>query len=193
MRPMQIRQLAVNYVPEHDRMLLRVHTGAQSQLFAVWLTRRLCQRLWPHLTQAVRTLGVAQALQQAAPHAPSVAPAALVPEARSMLHDAARRDALGQTDFSKPFDAAGAQRPLGDEPLLAAEVELTQPREGAPRALQLSIRDATKRQVQLSLTPPMAIAVVELMQAALRKADWGFGNEPEAPVAAAPVEARLLN
>ena len=54
---MQKRQLAVHYRPEADRLLLRVN-AQDGQQFAVWFTRRLSLRLWPHLSQMVTRIGV---------------------------------------------------------------------------------------------------------------------------------------
>jgi hypothetical protein len=178
---MHIGQIAVQYDADADRVLLRVRS-ADEQLFAVWLTRRLCLRLWPHLAALVHNAGAAQALAQAAPQAVAT------PEAQAMLADAARQRALQQSDFSQPFTVAPtAQQPLGPQPLLAHTVQMTPLAQGR---LQLAIRDAQQRSVQLELDPAMATAVRELMAAALRQADWGFALDAPAAAQAAP---RMLN
>ncbi len=196
---MEIQQIGVNYLAEEDRLLLRVNT-TDAQFLAVWLTRRLCQRLWPHLNAVVKALGVATALAAAgrprtsASGASAGAPAAtrtLMPEAAEMLHQAARAQMLERTDFSKPFDmAAAAQQPLGPQPLLATAVQLAGADEGA---LRLSILDARQRRVQLALTPPLAIAVLELMTSALRTAEWDLTLGEAAPQTPEAPGARLLN
>ncbi len=177
---MNIRQIAVQYDVDADRLLLRVRSGDE-QLFAVWLTRRLCLRLWPHLASLVRRAGAEQALAQTAPQSTAT------PEAKAMLAEAARERSLAQSDFSQPFEvAATAQQPLGPQPLLAHTVQMTPLAQGR---LQVAIRDAQQRSVQLDLDASMATAVRELMVAALRQADWGFALD--AP--AAETAPRMLN
>jgi len=186
---MQIRQIAVHYQPEDDRLLLRV-LASDEQAFAVWLTRRLTQRLWPHLVTVVQQLGVAQALKAPEATRPSSS-ATLAPEARAMLAEGARQQALGSTDFSRPYDAGNAAQPLGPEPLLATLIQLTPEAQGQ---LRLSVSDAKGRQLGLTLTAALAIAVHELMRAALAKAQWGFGIDSSV-AAPTPDEAapRTLN
>jgi len=161
---MQIRQLALTYRPEADRLLLRVNADDGEQ-FAVWFTRRLSTRLWPHLLRIVTTLGVTHEVAVAAPHA------TVMPEARAMLAQSARERALRGADFQTPFDDQARAHPLGAEPILATEVQLTPLPDGHLRWL---IVDAQRRQVQLQLTETLATAVRELMYKALQQADWGL-------------------
>jgi hypothetical protein len=177
---MQIRQLAVHYDLEADRLLLRVRS-ADDQVFGAWLTRRLTVRLWPLLWSLVQRAGAAQALAQASPQAVPT------PEAASMLARAARERSLQQADFSQPFHDTATERALGIEPLLAHTVQLT-PR--PPDRLHLVLRDARGRSLGLELEAALATAVRELMAAALRQADWGIAIDPVTPEAAAP---RVLN
>lgn len=178
---MHIRQLALHYQPEADRLLLRVRSS-DDKVFAVWLTRRLCLRLWPHLSTLAQQAGTTQAVAQAVPHATPT------PEAAAMLAESARQRTLEQSDFSQPFQGTPAQQPLGPEPMLAHTVQLT-PQTGGK--LLVSISDAQKRNVQLVLDAALGTAVRELMVAALRQADWGFALEG-APPSTEPV-TRLLN
>jgi hypothetical protein len=179
---MLIRQIACHYDAEADRLLLRVRSS-DDNVFALWLTRRLCLRLWPHLSAMVQRVGTERAVAQAAPRATPT------PEAAAMLAASARERTLEKADFSQPFQAVAAQQPLGPEPLLAHTVQLT-PRDGG--SLHLAIRDARQRSVELVLETAMATAVHELMAAALRKAEWGLAPDAPAAAAASP-EARTLN
>ena len=182
---MQIRQLALHYRPEADRLLLRVN-GGDAQQVAVWFTRRLCQRLWPHLAEAVTRIGVARETGQSLLHNPMV-----TPEAQTMLAQAARERALRDADFKTPFAEQASGHPLGQEPLLATEVQLTPLADGH---LRLAIVAVDKRSVQVQLTESMATAVKELMFKALQQAEWGFelGDAPATPPEPAP-GSRLLN
>lgn len=178
---MHIRQVSLQYHAEADRLLLRVRSS-DDNVFAVWMTRRLCLRLWPHLSTMAQRAGAAQAVAQAVPHATPT------PEAAVMLAETARERTLAQADFSQPFQAAAAQQPLGAEPMLAHQVQLTSQAGGK---LLLSISDAAQRHVQLGLDATLATAVRELMVAALRQADWGFELQAAAP--SAEPTARVLN
>lgn len=171
----------MQYHAEADRLLLRVRSS-DDNVFAVWMTRRLCLRLWPHLSAMVQQAGTTQAVALAAPRATPT------PEAAAMLAASARERTLEEADFSQPFQAAAAQQPLGPEPMLAHLVQLT-PQAGGK--LQLSISDAHKRNVHLVLDAALGTAVRELMLAALRQADWGLALEAAAP--SAQPAARLLN
>jgi hypothetical protein len=174
---MHIRQVSLQYHAEADRLLLRVRSS-DDKVFAVWMTRRLCLRLWPHLSSMVQHAGAAQA----APHATPTA------EAAHMLAASARQQTLAQADFSQPFQATDAQQPLGPEPMLAHSVQLT-PQSGGQ--VKLSISDANKRNVQLVLDASLGTAVRELMMSALRQAEWGVALEAAEP--STDAAARLLN
>ena len=181
---MNIRQLSLQYHAEADRLLLRVNSN-DGQRFAIWLTRRLSARLWPHLAGMVTQIGIAQEVASAAPDA------IVMPEAQAMLAQNARERALRGADFKTPFDEQPGAHPLGAEPMLAAEVQLTPL---ADHRLRLGIADRDKRQVQLQLTETLAMAVKELMAKALLQADWGLAD-PSSPRAEAAPSAprRLLN
>ena len=182
---MQIRQLALHYRPEADRLLLRVNSSDGQQV-AVWFTRRLCQRLWPHLSGVVTRIGVAHEAAQA-----TLKDAIVTPEAQAMLAQSARERALQGADFKTPFADQASAHPMGTEPMLAVEVQL------APRAdghLRLVIIDANKRSVQLQLTESMATAVKELMIKALRQSEWGIDlAEAQLPTPSPAPGSRLLN
>jgi hypothetical protein len=182
---MQIRQLALHYRPEADRLLLRVNVSDGAQM-AVWFTRRLCLRLWPHLNSLITRIGVAKESHRA-----TLKDAIVTPEAQAMLAQSARERALRDADFKTPFSERAETHPLGTEPMVAVEVQLTPLSDGH---LRLVIIDADKRNLQLHLTETMATAVKELMVKALRQADWGIEVADAAVPAAPPTPgSRLLN
>lgn len=181
---MQIRQLALHYVREADRLLWRINTS-DGQLIAIWLTRRLTLRLWPHLTQMITQLAVHRQLPRASPDT------TLLPEARDMLNEAARESALRKADFKTPFDSQPRALPLGNEPMLAVQVRLVPLPEGL---LRLMVTDTGGRNVQLQLSDELAIAVQELLVRALTEADWGWTPaSPPPPGKVGPDEPRTLN
>lgn len=162
---MHIRQLSLHYRPEADRLLLRVNVSDGAQM-AVWFTRRLCLRLWPHLQRAVTRLAVAEEAGRA-----QLQHAIVTPDAQAMLAQSARERVLRAADFKTPFVEQAQSHPLGAEPMVAVEVQLTALAAGH---LRLLLVDADKRQLQLQLTETMATAFKELMVQALRQAEWGL-------------------
>ena len=50
---MRLHQLKLDFIPEHDRLLLRVSTDNQLEV-RLWLTRRALRLMWPLLVQMVR-------------------------------------------------------------------------------------------------------------------------------------------
>jgi hypothetical protein len=165
-----IHQIQITYDAGADRLLWQVRT-VQAQLFSFWLTRRMTLRLWQPLK--------ARIAQQMAPVTPG---AVLTPQAREMLDEAARSQPLPQADFKAPFKSDGVQRPLGEEPMLVSEVNLTH---DPQNALLLQWRDAQGRTLTLRLERDLSLAVLRLLEAALVRADWGIALVA-APTADAP-------
>lgn len=175
---MVIHQIQIKYDAAADRLLMQVRTR-DDELFAVWLTRRMVQRLWPPFQHVVTQLAVARAV----PHAVAV------PEARAMLAEAARSKPLPGADFSQKFAAApDSPKPLGQEPLLATEIEL---QSDGSHGLRMQLREQQGRHFALQINEELAIALLRLLEQALRAADWGLRTD--APPAADTPSAALLN
>lgn len=175
----------VRYDARADRVLWQV-TGRGNELFQVWLTRRLTRQLWGPLRETTTRSDIATQVST---------PAAVLPQARPMLAAAAGQRALPGADFGKPFKPPEQPtRPLGDEPLLPATVELGVGAGG--RGLRLSMREDAGRSLNLNLGADLTTALMRLLVQALREADWGLDLDPEAAHGAAPdarAEPRLLN
>ena len=195
MRLMAIHQIQLRYEPAADRLLMQVRS-TEAELYAVWLTRRMAARLYPPFRDAVARAGVARLSPQAMP----------VPEAREMLEQAAWQRPLPGTDFQKPFVDAGGSHPLGPDPLLPAVIDLRPTPSGG---VVIALREERGRRLELSLTAELATALLRLLDASLRAADWGLPDlgptKSTAASAAAsaapqdgadatdPTKARLLN
>lgn len=179
--------MQVRYQARADRVLwqLRTHEG---QLFAIWLTRRMLRQLWPPLQRLVAEAGVAQVVSRGT--APGQPPPTVLPEAREMLAQVARERPLPQADFRQPFDTRPAEQPLGAEPLLPEQIDLGPGTDG--RGLALRLREPANRQLALQLSDDLATALLRLIEAALREADWGV-LPPATPAAAAPAGPVVLN
>jgi len=181
---MGIHQIQVRYEATADRLLLQLRT-TEAEVYAVWLTRRMVQRLYPPFRQAVAQASVVRAAPQALP----------VPEARQMLEQAALERPLQGADFAQPFAAADAIHPLGPEPLLPDAADL---RPGAGGQLKLAVREPRGRRIEMALNAELATALLRLLDKALAVAEWGLtaqgtpGDEaPVEPEGAAP--GRLLS
>lgn len=155
-----IHQIQIKYDAAADRLLMQVRTRS-GEIFAVWLTRRMMQRLWPPFQQ----LSAQMALTRAAPDA------VLMPEARAMLADVARSRPLPNADFTQRFTSDSASLPLGKEPLLAAEIEL---QASAQRGVLMTIRESRDRHVALQINEELHAALLRLFEQALDAADWGL-------------------
>ena len=165
---MELHQLSITYEASADRLLLKLRGRGGEQL-AAWLTRRLMQRLWPVL-QSVVTDMAASALPAGA-HAD--------PDAKAMLSEMRRAEAVKQADFHTPFETQAAAYPIGQEPLLIHEATLT-PLAG--RRLDLGFKAADGRSFQLQLAEDMAQAWVHLTEKALAASEWSVplsGGEPK--------------
>ncbi len=116
---MDIHQLSVVYQHEHDRILVRINTTADQEL-RLWFTRRLCMGFMPLLTQIV-------ADQVAKLEA--VKPGAIVPVAdastKQMLSDFKRAELLEKADFVTAYKEQSRDFPLGSQPLLVTEINVT--------------------------------------------------------------------
>jgi hypothetical protein len=178
-RPDMIHQIQIKYDPLADRLRMQVRTRT-GEVFAIWLTRRLVQRLWPAFQQVATQLALGRVPTDALVH----------PEAQAMIAESVRSRALPNADFSQPFSSEPAQRPLGEEPLLAAEVEL-QARPQSPGGLRLTVSDG-KRRITLQLNDELHSAMLRLLEQAVAAADWGLA--PPSSAATAPqAPPSLLN
>ena len=176
---MDIHQIQVKYEPVADRLLMQVRTRDE-QLFALWLTRRMVMRLWPHFRHLVTDLAVART-------APSAMP---VPEAREMMAQAAREKALQSTDFKTKFNPTSTKLPLGPEPMLPAAIDLGKAPGGA---VILAVRDTQGRSLELRLGEDLANGWMKLVESALAVSGWGLVAPPAPPEPAAAKPARVLN
>ena len=184
---MAIHQLQVLYDSTADRLLLHLRTGA-AEVYSVWLTRRMLQRLYAPFRSAVTATSVAQTTPRALP----------VPEARQMLEQAALERPLANADFGKPFVSNDASYPLGPEPLLPDTVDL---RPGAGGQITLAFREPRGRRIEVALSTELSIALLRLVDSALATAQWGLpaaGTEAQDAAAVAgpgdtPAAGRLLS
>lgn len=152
-----------------------------AHLIAIWMTRRMVMRMWPHFRRMLAGVSV----HAAAPGAVAVT------EAQEMLAEAARSKALQTADFKTPFSSDPAQRLLGPEPMLPLTAKL---RTTAKGVIVLGLKDAHDRTMELRFGDTMAHGLSRLVEQAVQRAEWGLTLEqPAAPVSTTAVSAPVLN
>ncbi len=195
---MNIHQLSVNYIAEQDRILARVNTTAGEEL-RLWFTRRLAMGLWPLLNRVV-TEHVAKLETMSTQH---IAPMATADDqTKQMMAEFKKAESLKQADFKTPFNGKPATLPLGSEPLLVTEVNVTPLATGQ---LQLNFQEklpgeSKPRSFQMALEQQLIHGFVHLLQKALVQSQWDQGAAPapvptqtEEPALAAAQKPRYLN
>ena len=195
---MNIHQLSVTYLSEHDRILARVNTTAGEEM-RLWLTRRLMVGLWPLLSKVMT--GHLLRLE-AAGGSLDVAD----DEMKKMLADFRKEEFLQNADFETPYQENQPKLPLGEEPLLVTDVDAAPLPNGR---LRLSFNEAVPdqrpgaepRRFQMEMEPRLMQGLLHLLEQALGQSRW---REPFQPAAATedttlpdgtanPVRPRYLN
>jgi hypothetical protein len=151
---MRLSQLKLEFVAEHDRLLLRLATDNDSEV-ALWLTRRMVRRMWP-------------ALMRIALAAPEIV-VQPDPEVRRALLGFQHEKAIRQSDFSKPYQETPRERPLGESPLLVTRI---QPRRDSRGRHVLGLLPAVGQGVHVTLDDNLLHGLVKLIQNAVARADW---------------------
>ncbi|MBE7369163.1 hypothetical protein [Ramlibacter pallidus] len=179
---MQIHQMSVTYLPEQDRILMRVNT-TEGEEMRMWLTRRLMVGLWPLLSKLLT-----EHLLKLESAGASLAGAN--PELKKMLADFRKEEFLQHADFDTPYQEGQGRLPLGEEPLLVTDVDAT-PLASGPLRLNFNERppstgDAKPRSFQMEMQPKLMQGLMHLLDQALLQSGWR-----DAFVQAAAVEPAL--
>jgi hypothetical protein len=174
---MQIHQMSVTYLPEQDRILMRVNT-TEGEEMRMWLTRRLMVGLWPLLSKLLT-----EHLLKLESAGASLAGAN--PELKKMLAEFRKEEFLQHADFDTPYQEGQQRQPLGEEPLLVTDVEAV-PLANGPLKLNFNERppngDAKPRSYQMEMQPKLMQGLMHLLDQALLQSMW---RETFVPVAAA--------
>jgi len=153
---MRLHQLKVEYRPEEDRLLMRLATDTGAEVL-LWLTRRCLTRLWPVLLNMAQAVPEVQLQHN--------------PEARKALLGIQHEKAIQQANFSKPYEEAERERPLGAEPLLITRI---QPRRDAQGRNVLGLLPAAGQGVHLTLDESLLHGLLRLLQNAVKKSEWNI-------------------
>lgn len=176
---MNIHQLSVNYLQEQDRILVRINTTQDAQL-RLWFTRRLTLGLMPLLTKVVAQ----HVATQDALKSPGISPTATAdPATQKLLSEFKQQALLQKSDFVTPFKDQAGLLPLGTEPLLVTEVNMTPLPSGQLRLVfseklpdvtgATDVTGAAKpRNFSLSLEPNLTHGLMHLLNKAIAVSLW---------------------
>jgi hypothetical protein len=151
---MRLHQLKVDFVPEQDRLLMRISTDDKQEV-RLWLTRRALRLLWPLLVQTVRSMP--EVILQSNP------------EARDALVGMQHEEALRKANFSKSFEEVPREMPLGAEPILVARMNTNKDDKGN---CVLGLLPQEGQGIHLTLDSTLLHSFCKLLQNAVAKADW---------------------
>ncbi|MDB5957223.1 hypothetical protein [Ramlibacter sp.] len=169
---MQIHQMSVTYLPEQDRILMRVNT-TEGEEMRMWLTRRLMVGLWPLLSKLLT-----EHLLKLESAGASLAGAN--PELKKMLAEFRKEEFLQHADFDTPYEEG--EQPQVEEPLLVTDVDAT-PMASGPLRLNFNERppngSAKPRSYQMEMQPKLMQGLMHLLDQAMLQSQW---REPFVPV-----------
>ncbi len=148
---MSIQQFNGEWIPREDRLLLRINTSNDEE-FRFWLTRLMLK----NLLQGTHQVSV-KALEKT--HAPEVA---------QVVQAFQQQTVAQQVKFDNSFKA-GAQKPLGEEPLLVTGVSINADATYILIAFQL----ANGKNLRLNLQPPVWDRMAVLLNKLQDSAQWG--------------------
>ncbi len=169
---MQIHQMSVTYLPEQDRILMRINT-TEGEEMRMMLTRRLMVGLWPLLSKLLT-----EHLLKLESAGASLAGAN--PELKKMLAEFRKEEFLQHADFDTPYEEG--EQPQAEEPLLVTDVDAT-PLASGPLRLNFNERPPTgaakPRSFQMEMQPKLMQGLMHLLDQALLQSQW---REPFVPV-----------
>ena len=171
---MQIHQMSVSYLPEQDRILMRINTHEGEEM-RMWLTRRLMVGLYPLLTRLLTD------------HLLKLEGTAVVSaddSLKKMMADFRKEEFLRKADFDTPYQERTAAAPLGDEPLLITDVDAT-PQAGGPLKLTFNERlpqGEKPRSFHMEMRPKLMQGLMHLLETALAQSGWREPFSGPAPV-----------
>jgi hypothetical protein len=161
---MNIHQVNVSYVGEQDRVLLRINSVGGEE-FRIWLTRRMCLQLLPVLDKSSQNQLQAQL--------PPPNPAAPLPQQREQILQNFQKEAAAYGgDYKTPYKDQPAALPLGEEPLLVTELNLTPLKDGKLQMALLERLPQRKRDMQMTMDLTLTQGLLRLLHQAIISSDW---------------------
>ncbi len=161
---MDIYQLQVSYLEHEDRILLRMNTRSNEE-FRLWLTRRMVQSVFPHLTDITTRLNTQDSAMASHDGANPAALAAFK-----------KQESLATADFQTPYRASVTSTPLGHAPLLVSKIHLTEVHGPSLRMgfEEQSHSRAQGRAFDVTLNASVMHSLLHLLEAAMQQSNWGL-------------------
>lgn len=159
---MHIHQLSVSHDDRQDRLLLRLNTQ-DSQEFRFWLTRRMVARLLPAMGHSLVKLEATQ---------PGVAAADA--NSQRILTEIKREAFLQNADFTTPYTSQPGSCPLGEEPLLVTDAQLSLQPNGSLQVVFQEKNGDSAQSCHLNLQAALVHGLIHLVHQTIAKADWGL-------------------
>lgn len=181
---MNIHQVSVSYVQEHDRLMIRINGKDGGELRA-WLTRRLALALMPLLGKMA-----ADQIQKIA--SPTDAAASLEDKRGQLLTAFQKEASLRNGDFETPYREPAQPAddlPLEPEPLLLTEIKVTMMSNDQLRLQlfeKLPGREAV-RNFQVMMDAQLSNGLLQLLHQGLKSSQW-----LEAPAVLTPAADLVL-
>jgi hypothetical protein len=162
-----IQQINITYVPDEDRLLLKIAISDETEL-AVWLTRRVVKMLSEllnnkQLIDAVAPeLKLPEVLQQTStihnPHSPHT---------QNLLQDFAKEAAAQQLNFSEQYQA---RKTINNKSLLLASSCQVSVMDNEHAFLELLC--TREQSVKVGLNSTLLLALVNILKLAVQQAQW---------------------
>lgn len=161
---MNIHQVCVSYINEHDRFLVRINTRGQEEM-RLWFTRRLTLGLLPLLEKASQ--------EQLARQAKPIKTSDTLEAQRQHLLDNFKQEAASYNgDYETPYREDAATLPLGAEPLLVTEIKMTPLASGDLQIDILEKLGEKTRHLHLALDAQLTRGLVSLLHKGMSSARW---------------------
>jgi hypothetical protein len=150
----KIHQMQIVFVPEQDRLLFRLRTTDGSEM-KLWLTRRYVKLLWNVMKQMLGKL-----------HSGKDADGRTSEAQLSFQHE----QALAKMNFATPYqEAPHAYRPLGEEPVLVANIQV---KPGLENTQMLCMHPVRGSGIEIAMDSFWLHSLCKLLVGAVKSADW---------------------
>lgn len=150
-----LQRLEISYNQPHDRLVLILHAQDFSE-YLFWLTRRAVPIVWNVLKQIIETNPKTPTEHQ---------------KEKKQWAEAIEREKGQQQPKAQQFGTRLAKRPFGDEPLLLSKI---QAKPGPNGTFQMRLEDLNGRWIEFGGNSSILIALCQLIQQTVDKADWGL-------------------
>lgn len=170
----RLHQIQIRFVPQEDRILLRIRTTDSSE-YRFWLTRRYVKLLWPVVVKMLKADRRVQ-LQ------PS-------DEARSAVLSFRHEKVIKEGDFSTKYKEDAAELPLGESPLVLARIKL---KKGDQNGHLLCMHPESGKGIELAMNETLLHSFSKLLTDAVKIAEWDIELKlPAGPGHDEPVPERM--